>query len=105
MKNDVWAGLDHVTLSDQSPHHTRSPPGEGSWCWFRRQEAMKGKGKEVEQLRHRLWAQNLKIINTTSLKKRIKFSMIRLFLRSTGAVPIDLGKMPMIIFKVSKLMT
>ena len=32
MKKDIWATLDHMTSTNDNPHHTRCPPGLDSWC-------------------------------------------------------------------------
>lgn len=39
MKNAVYAGVFHMVSTDEEPHHTYCPPGESSWCFFRRAEA------------------------------------------------------------------
>ena len=39
MRSAIWAALFHCMSTDE-PHHTRCPPGEGSWCFFRQAEAV-----------------------------------------------------------------
>ena len=40
MRSAIWAALFHCMSSDEAPHHTRCPPGEDTWCFFQRAEAL-----------------------------------------------------------------
>ena len=39
MKNAVYALLFHMVSTDEDPHHNYCPPGERSWCFYKRAEA------------------------------------------------------------------
>lgn len=55
MKDAVFATLFHCMSTDENPHHTRCPVGEGSWCFYQRAVA---EGRDVpphsENVRHPL---------------------------------------------------
>ena len=40
MRAAIWATLLHCISTDENPHHTRCPPGQSSWCFFRKAEAL-----------------------------------------------------------------
>ena len=41
MKQRVFAVLFHLTSTDRTPRHIHCPPGEKSWCFWKRAEAKK----------------------------------------------------------------
>lgn len=39
LKNDIIATFYHCTSTDKNPWHDHCPPGEKSWCFYRKAEA------------------------------------------------------------------
>ena len=36
MAKAIWAGYLHSISTPEEPHHENCPPGEDSWCWYKR---------------------------------------------------------------------